>query len=823
VSTSQNHISTLNRRVSESLANGATWTGEWENVTNFAEVTILVYSDQQITLTSQFTLDQGVSPVPYSDETLIQASTGTPHKLAVKGQWFRTKLTNNSGSGATVQLEVKYSSETKSELTKPLSSQVVETDEGLVVHSVIHGKTTAGGGSFVDVKVTPSGALTNDATISDISAIVGQDTKANSLPVTLPSDRHSVSTSNSSTASLSASTTFTGSWEDISQYSDISVFTYITQSATLYLDFSTDGVTTHRTISYTITASTGTPHKAARVAKYFRVRLTNNGVSTATVALQSILSDQPKSHLTTNLSASVGDYSDAELTRAVLVGRTDGGTYTNVPVTSEGHVEVAIHAPRLPFGSIHTEKLRPIFQCDGVYGINTGQVNTIKSGTGVATASDSLFEVSTGTTINSQAIIQSRKRLRYRPGEGSVCRFTAVFTSPVANSYQVVGLGHFEDGLFVGYVGTQFGILYSNRGVRETRTLTVATASSTTENVTVTLNGTAYSVAVTNSGNTLKTAQEIAAGTYSGWATSQVGSTVVFVNSFAGVKSGSYSLSGSTAAGTFAQTKAGVASSDAFVAQSSWNGDKLDGTGATGVTIDPLKLNVFQLNVQYLGAGAITVEAEVARAGNNPDWTVLHTFLLPNTLTTTTFGNPSFPFTIAAYSTGSTTNLTVKCGSFAGFIEGEKILQGNRFSYGNTKTTVASGSYVPLFTIKNELMYNGRTNQSIVNILSASGGCDHTKQVILYLIKNGTLSGNPNFSSYSTISTTTYDTAATGVTFSTNEKLVWSGSLGINGSLTFAFSDDITLQPGEWITLACQPVSGTATSVNGSINTREDQ
>lgn len=49
---------------------------------------------------------------------------------------------------------------------KPLNVQVTGTDEGIIVNSVIHGLTTAGGGSYVDVKVTPSGALATDTTIS---------------------------------------------------------------------------------------------------------------------------------------------------------------------------------------------------------------------------------------------------------------------------------------------------------------------------------------------------------------------------------------------------------------------------------------------------------------------------------------------------------------------------------------------------------------------------------------------------------------------------------------------------------------------------------
>ena len=46
--------------------------------------------------------------------------------------------------------------------TKALNVQVVATDLGVITNSVIHGPTTAGGGTYVDVKVTPSGALSVD-------------------------------------------------------------------------------------------------------------------------------------------------------------------------------------------------------------------------------------------------------------------------------------------------------------------------------------------------------------------------------------------------------------------------------------------------------------------------------------------------------------------------------------------------------------------------------------------------------------------------------------------------------------------------------------
>lgn len=511
-----------------------------------------------------------------------------------------------------------------------------------------------------------------------------------------------------------------------------------------------------------------------------------------------------------------------------VVGLDDSGAERSLAMTNEGHAEMALHDPILPFGSVHTEGLTPIFQTDAVYGVNSGQVLTTTGTGGTATASDSSFIVTSGTSVGGQGIIQSRKRLRYRAGQGVVARFAGGFTTPVASSYQLMGVGHAEDGYYFGYVGTSFGILKVDRGVREVRTLTITTGSSTAENVTVTLNGTAYTVAVTNSANIQRTVWEISQGTYAGWDADPIGATVRFVANSVGAKSGAYSLVGSTAVGAFAQTKAGAASTDTFIAKTAWNGDKLDGTGASGVTIDPTKGNVYEIGIQYLGSGCVIFKVLVATANsNNPRWVIVHTIKNPNTLTKTHVGNPSFPFTMAAYSAGSTTDLTVRCGSFAGFIEGEKKLHGNRFTYFNTLTTVGAANLQAIFTFKNERYYGGRTNQSVINLLAVMGAIKHTSPVIYYLIKNGSLAGNPNFTALATNSCTSWDTAATTVTYSTNDQLMWTGHLGETGEIDHHFNgsggEELTLQPGEWVTLAARATTGTPSYVTGSINTREDQ
>lgn len=385
--------------------------------------------------------------------------------------------------------------------------------------------------------------------------------------------------------------------------------------------------------------------------------------------------------------------------RALITGLKDNGKFGIAAMTQENHLEVAVHSPILPFGSVHAEKMTPIFQSDAVYGLNSGQVNYSSSLSGSVTAVDSLFNISTGTTIYSQAYLQSRKRLRYRSGQGVIGRFTALFTSPVANSYQVAGFGHAEDGVYFGYKNLEFGVLWNSRGKREVQTLTITTASSTAQNVTVTLAGVAFTVAVTNSANIQRTVYEISQGVYTGWKAEAKGATIIFVADSVGNKTGTFSLTASTAVGTFAETQAGQATTEVFIPQTEWNGDRLDGTGSSGVIADWTKGNVFQIDIQYLGFGVIVFKVE---------------------LTTTNSNNAEF---------------------------------------------------VTVHTIKNP------------NTLSIMAAVKHTSPVIIYLIKNATLLGNPNFTSYSSTSCTTFDNTATTCTFSDNNQVVWSGSIGDTGNL----------------------------------------
>jgi hypothetical protein len=562
----------------------------------------------------------------------------------------------------------------------------------------------------------------------------------------------------------------------------------------------------------------------ARFGNYVRYQYTNGATPQGDFYYSTTFMGHAISPQLLTVEAPVSPKMVSQVTRAVLMGKTDGNKYINVPVTTEGHIEVAIHAPRLPFGSVHTENLTPIFQSDAVYGLNDLLVTSGASLSGVADTNNSSFRVQSGTTAFAQAQIQSRQRLRYRPGQGTVGRFTAKFTTGVANSYQVVGLGHAEDGVYFAYKDTDFGILYTHHGTREVQTLTITTGSSTAENVTVQLDGVNNSVAVTNSGSIQRTVWELSQGSYTGWKAYPQDDTVVFVANAVGDKVGAFGLTATTAIGAFVETLTGAASTEVFVAQSDWNDDPLDGTGLSGATLDPTKGNVYQINIQYLGYGPIVFMVEIIGDESSPVFVAAHTLRYNNTETQTSFGNPSFPFTMATYSAGSTTNLTLETGSFAGFIEGQKVLSGPRFSYaGALETTVTAASKFALFTLLNPLEFGGRANQTVINVLDISVSSDHTQPVNFFLIKNGELTGDPDFSNYATGSVSEFDNSSDLVTFTDNNQIVWAQSAPETGGTVFQFDDVIELQPGEWLTVAAQTVKNTASFVSAILNTREDQ
>lgn len=400
-----------------------------------------------------------------------------------------------------------------------------------------------------------------------------------------------------------------------------------------------------------------------------------------------------------------------------MVATVDGN-----PVTTINRFPVSTSLPGSisAFGEPYAIPITPQIQLDAIYGITNDVFQTYTSGTGAfAGANNAMFEASSGTSVGGYGVVRSKRFLRYRPGQGAMARFTAMFTTPVANSIQRAGFFNQENALQFGYNGTAFGALRAVGGKAHITILTINTAPTGAQTVTVTLNGVAFTVSVT-SGTTTATAVAIAnrVGGYTGWVVEQVDNTVVFLSETLGPKNNTFSMSstgtGTLAAGTFSTKQTGVTQTENWYYQTDWNIDKLDGTGdpvtnPSGMLLDPTKLNVYQIQFRWLGAGMLTFAIEDEITGQVIP---VHQVHYVNQHTKPHLDNPSFKIGYVAASAGSTANLTVKGASMMGAIEGDVRQNELNRSFSTSKSSLNSaGTIYHLMTIRNPAVTIGGVTQ----------------------------------------------------------------------------------------------------------------
>lgn len=148
-----------------------------------------------------------------------------------------------------------------------------------------------------------------------------------------------------------------------------------------------------------------------------------------------------------------------------LEAKYDNGLYGDCEIDDKGHLKTAISSKVTAFGDALVAQLTPIIQGHFNYNINTDIINTNLIGSGSVTQENSMAFVRTNTTTASSALLTSRRQIRYQNGVGTNMRFTALFSSPVVGGKQYIGFGNDTDGLFYGYSGTTFGIIYRNNSI----------------------------------------------------------------------------------------------------------------------------------------------------------------------------------------------------------------------------------------------------------------------------------------------------------------------------------------------------------------------
>lgn len=382
------------------------------------------------------------------------------------------------------------------------------------------------------------------------------------------------------------------------------------------------------------------------------------------------------------------------------------------------------------FGDIIAVSPTPQVQLDFVYGINsqTG-VTTVANG-GVVDTNASRLRLSTSTNAAGNALFESSRISRYRPGEGMEARFTAAWKGSAADSTQIVGAGDVNNGYFFGFDGVTFGLMIRKGGV------------------------------------------------------------------------------------------------DTWTAQSAWNGDKCDGTGASGFIWDKTNGNVMMIRYPYLGYGNIKFYVQNPATSG---WILCHTIRYTNSSALVQVDNPSFPFCANCVNTGNTTDLVSYVGSVYMAVTGEQKYLGAQWAADNAKTVTTENV---ILSLQNCTSYNGVTNTGRARLRSISATYPNNSNAyaVVRLKKGVTIGGTPSYTPINgstaddgaTITTgnsiVSVDTAGTTITGGT---YIWQGTMCDGGNLYADLTDfDIFLSPGEILT-----VSGFASGsaiVAAGVNWQED-
>lgn len=252
---------------------------------------------------------------------------------------------------------------------------------------------------------------------------------------------------------------------------------------------------------------------------------------------------------------------------------------------------------------------------------------------------------------------------------------------------------------------------------------------------------------------------------------------------------------------------------DNAVAQANWNGDKLDGTGSSGLTIDTTKSQIFWQDFEWLGVGSVRTGFVI-----NGKFIVCHTFHHANILALVYMTTAILPIRYEIENTGATSGgreMKQVCSTVIseGGYEKKTVLQTARTA---TATTVGT-TLVPLVSLR---LDSSRLDSVVVpdgyNVLPLASSSTTFE---IQLVKNATLTG-PSWTQTSSDNVES-DVAATAMTGGTiidavytRESNLVSAAVANNREYNFALQFGRTLAGASDIyTVAARTLSGSQTAL----------
>jgi hypothetical protein len=352
------------------LGGNATFTGPWVSTLNFTQVEISVLADQAAT-SLQVQFSNNGTTVAHSHSYAVVANIGKTIQVQPHGLYYRVVYNNGAVAQGSFNLLA---------VLKPIPSPgtIIEvndvptnSDDAALSKSIITGSAVDGSG-FKNVGTTSDGAL-----------VVGQNTR--------------IDAGNSTTVNLAAGASFTGAWTSSTGNTAIQYILNADQNMAVFVDQSIDGITVDDTDSYEyFTSLGGDGNDIQLIGSFYRIRLQNVGTAT-----------------TTRIRFQVG-----RIPFQPVLPRT---------LTPEGNLKVGIKSIQddngfAPYFTPFGEQVSvPLYKLVGsVFNGSTLDSNiwTASTGTGGAvTQTSGVVSISTGTTANNAASLQTALNARFVAGQ----------------------------------------------------------------------------------------------------------------------------------------------------------------------------------------------------------------------------------------------------------------------------------------------------------------------------------------------------------------------------------------------------------------------
>jgi hypothetical protein len=256
---------------------------------------------------------------------------------------------------------------------------------------------------------------------------------------------------------------------------------------------------------------------------------------------------------------------------------------------------------------------------------------------------------------------------------------------------------------------------------------------------------------------------------------------------------------------------------DNRVAQADWNGDKLDGTGDSGFTVDVTKSQIFWQDFEWLGVGSVRCGFVI-----NGQVIICHTFNNANNLTSVYMTTAILPVRYEVENVGaiaSAAKLKQICSSVISEGGYEKRVNLNVARMAAANASIST-SFVPLVSIR---LASGRTGAVVLPDGYSVLGSGTNAEFEIALVKNPTLTGASWAASDS--ANVDYDVSATSYTGGTIIRNNYTSSgAQVSGSVDSPENYNWDLQIGSTIggtsdiyTLAVRTLSSTHSAI-GSLS-----